>query len=276
MTGDIPTPASAAVRDRAVTGDALSVRALRVTFGAVRAVDGVSLDVTPGRLVGLIGPNGAGKTTLIDAVTGFVPATGQISLGRVGLAGMAPHRRARAGLGRTWQTVELFGDLTVAENLHVAARPGRRHWSRRPREADGQVAQALGALGIASLASRRPAHLSQGERKLVDLARALAAGARVLCLDEPAAGLDTAESADLGRRLRALVDRNLSVLLVDHDMGLVLGVCDEVYVLDFGRVIAHGTAAEICSNPTVIDAYLGQAAAGGGPSDAPAAGGRTA
>jgi branched-chain amino acid transport system ATP-binding protein len=241
---------------------ALSTRELRVTFGEVTALDGVDLDVGHGRLVGLIGPNGAGKTTFIDAVTGFVPATGTVRLHGRSLPAAA-YRRARAGLARTWQALELFNDLTVRENVQVAASPGglggllpdlliprrRVDWSR----ADA----ALDDTGLAEFADTMPGRLSQGRRKLVDLARALAGGAQVLCLDEPAAGLDTAESRALGVRLRVLAERGVSMLLVDHDMGLVLGVCDEIYVLEHGRLIARGTPAEIRGDTRVVAAYLG-------------------
>lgn len=238
----------------------LSTRDVRVTFGNVKVLDSVAIDIGPGCLVGLIGPNGAGKTTFVDAITGFVPATGQMTLDGHALP-RAPHHRARAGLGRTWQAVELFDDLTIRENVQVAAFPtGVRlaDFLLPRRRDDWSIADsALADVGLTELADQMPGRLSQGQSKLVDLARALAAGPKVLCLDEPAAGLDTAESEDLGRRLRVLTERGMSMLLVDHDMGLVLGVCDEIYVLEFGRVIAHGTPAEIRGDPCVVAAYLG-------------------
>jgi branched-chain amino acid transport system ATP-binding protein len=211
----------------------------------VRALAGVDLAVEPGQLVGLIGPNGAGKTTLVDAVCGFVPATGVVRFDGQPIEDLAPHRRARAGLARTWQSLELFDDLTVAENLAVAG---------------SGVAEALAATGLDDVADRLPTELSQGRRKLVGLARALAAGPTLLCLDEPAAGLDSDESLALGRRIRALVDGGLSVLLIDHDMGLVLGVSDHVVVLEFGRVIASGPPDEVRADERVVAAYLGASA----------------
>ncbi len=243
----------------------LETNGLTVTFGGLHANDGIDISVERGRFVGLIGPNGAGKTTFIDAITGFVP----ISDGTVRFAGelfttVAPHERARRGLSRTFQQLELFEDLTVEDNLLAAAetptwtdvlldivRPGRVS----PHQ--GDVEWALETVGLAESLKAFPSDLSHGQRKLVGVARALAARPQLVLLDEPAAGLDTTESQEIGGRLRGLLDHDVSVLLIDHDMGLVLNVCDEVYVLDFGGVIAHGTPAEIRTNPRVVAAYLG-------------------
>ena len=240
---------------------------MSVTFGGLRAVDRVNIEVQAGSLVGLIGPNGAGKTTFIDGITGFVPTTGRIRFDGHDLGRFAPHKRASLGLGRTWQSLELFDDLTVEENLQVAAdrqtarnfildlvNPGRK----RERKA---VEAALDILGISGLATSMPNEISQGQRKLVSAARALAARPKLVCMDEPAAGLDTDESVQLGRSLRAIVDSGTSIFLVDHDMGLVLSICDYIYVIEFGVKIAEGTPTEIKRNPQVITAYLGQSAA---------------
>jgi len=223
-----------------------------VSFGGVHAVVDVDLDVEEGRLVGLIGPNGAGKTTFIDAITGFVRARGRVELDGRELSKLPPHERARSGLGRTWQATELFDDLTVGENLAVAAGAA---------EDSEPVRAALARVGVDTALDRLPAELSQGERKLVGVARALAGAPRVVCLDEPAAGLDTHESEELGRRLRGLVDGGQAMLLIDHDMGLVLGICDEVVVLEFGKVIARGAPDVVRREQQVIEAYLGSAAA---------------
>jgi ABC-type branched-subunit amino acid transport system ATPase component/branched-subunit amino acid ABC-type transport system permease component len=223
---------------------------LSVAYGGVRAVDGVSLRLHRGEVVGLIGPNGAGKTSVIDALTGFAAASGAITLMGTELHQLAPHERARRGLRRTWQSVEAFGDLTVRENLEVAT-------ARDHAPAGAAIERALTAFELAADAGRRPGALSLGHQKLLGVARALAAAPPVLLLDEPAAGLDTIESTAFGRRLRAIADDGVATLLVDHDMGLVLGVCDYVYVLDFGSVIAEGTPEAIRRDGRVIAAYLG-------------------
>jgi branched-chain amino acid transport system ATP-binding protein len=244
----------------------LQTSGLGVQFGGLHALDDIDIDIAPGRLVGLIGPNGAGKSTFIDAITGFVAATGRVVFDGHDVSHMPVHRRARAGLGRTWQSLELFDDLTVVENLQVAAErttaSGVVADLFRPRRAVDRraVDEALDLLSLRDLSNRLPTELSQGQRKLVGVARALAARPKLVCMDEPAAGLDTAESEALGARLRATVAAGVTVLLVDHDMGLVLGICDDMYVLEFGRLIAHGTPEEIRRNERVIAAYLGERA----------------
>jgi branched-chain amino acid transport system ATP-binding protein len=237
----------------------LDVRDLSVRYGATVAVDHVSLAVDEGAIVGLIGPNGAGKTSLIDALSGFTEATGTITFGGVALHRMRAHDRARAGLVRTWQSIELFDDLTVREVLAVAEGSQRAGWSlrRRPPPKGPGHTDVAARLGLGDILARRPSALSHGQRKIVGLARALAASPRLLLADEPAAGLDTAESAVLATRLREIVAEGAAMLLVDHDMGLVLNVCDWVYVIDFGRLIAAGPPSAIRTDPAVIAAYLG-------------------
>jgi branched-chain amino acid transport system ATP-binding protein len=240
----------------------LSTAGLSVRFGGVRAVDAVDVVVEEGQLVGLIGPNGAGKTTFVDAVTGFVRYTGRAELDGRDLAGLPAHARARRGLARTWQSTELFDDLSVRENLMVAAE--RPSWLALAAELVGRPAgdaaatsAALDLLGIGTLAEAMPSELTQGQRKLVGVARAIAMQPRLLCLDEPAAGLDTHESEELGRRLRQIANAGTATLLIDHDMGLVLTICDLIVVLEFGKVIAAGTPDEVRRDPLVVTAYLG-------------------
>jgi ABC-type branched-subunit amino acid transport system ATPase component/ABC-type branched-subunit amino acid transport system permease subunit len=219
----------------------LAVRGLSVAFGGVHALEQVDLEVREGELVGLIGPNGAGKTTLIDAVTGFVPFTGEVKLDGQDIGRMAAYERARLGLARTWQNTDLFDDLEVAENVAVA----------------GGAHGVLDLVHLGWAGEAMPDQLPEGTRKLVGVARALAGHPRLLCLDEPAAGLDARESDELGRSLRDLADRGQTTLLIDHDMGLVLSICDRVVVLEFGRVIADGPPEAVRQNERVIAAYLG-------------------
>ena len=247
----------------------LEARGLTVTYGGLHANDDIDLDCETGKLVGLIGPNGAGKTTFIDAITGFTPISGgSVTFDGVDLGDKQPDKRAAMGLVRTFQSLELFEDLSVRDNLLVAAEEPKWYSfltdivmpGRGASAFQNQVDHALDALGLTEMADAHPGDVSHGQRKLIGVARALAAKPKLLLLDEPAAGLDTQESQLLGRHLRGFIDLGMSLFLIDHDMGLVLNVCDEIYVLDFGKVIAHGTPSEIRADPAVIAAYLGESA----------------
>ena len=247
----------------------LETKGLTVTYGGLNANDNIDITVEPGKLTGLIGPNGAGKTTFIDAITGFTkPSAGTIDFDGTEINDVSPNARAHLGLSRTFQSLELFEDLTVRDNLLVAAE--RPKWYStivdvfHPGRADAalqeQVDWALDIIGLENVADRLPSDLSHGQRKLVGVSRALASRPKLILLDEPAAGLDTTESQVLGSHLRQFLTRDITVFLIDHDMGLVLNVCDYIYVLDFGRIIAQGTPAQVRANPAVIGAYLGESA----------------
>jgi branched-chain amino acid transport system ATP-binding protein len=246
----------------------LSTRGLNVRFGGLLAVNDVSLECRRGRLTGLIGPNGAGKTTFIDAVTGFLPnnAAGSVLLEGTEVFGRSPHQLSHDGLTRTWQTLELFDDISVRSNLDVASRrltlPAATLDYFRPRQREERVNEVLDLLNLNNIAERQPRELSQGQRKLVGVGRALVAeSSKILLLDEPAAGLDKAETEWFGAQLRGLVDQGYTMLLVDHDMGLVLNVCDYIHMLVFGELTASGTPDEMRHNPVVIAAYLGHSGA---------------
>jgi branched-chain amino acid transport system ATP-binding protein len=246
----------------------LDCNGVTVTYGGLNANDNVNLKVEKGTVVGLIGPNGAGKTTFIDAITGFTPPThGKIVFDGDEINSLSPAERADRGLTRTFQSLELFDDLTVWDNMLVAAE--RPKWSslfadlvrpNRRSAAQEQAEWSLETMGLGSLKDRLTVDLSHGQRKLVSVARALANRPKLVLLDEPAAGLDTAESQILGGHLRDFLQRDITVFLIDHDMGLVLNVCDYIYVLDFGKIIAEGTPSQIRTDRAVIGAYLGETA----------------
>jgi ABC-type branched-subunit amino acid transport system ATPase component/branched-subunit amino acid ABC-type transport system permease component len=261
----VPVPAQRPTAD-GQRATVLSVNGLSVDFGGVHALRDVSLEVRAGELVGLIGPNGAGKSTFLDAVGGFVNSSGQVELDGQDLGRLPAYERSRRGLGRTWQSTELFHDLSVRENLAVAsdhipanlwgrivAAASPTQEARRGEEAD----EALKIVGLEWAADAMPDEMSESERKLVGVARSLVGNHRVICLDEPAAGLDRRESQQLGRRLRALADDGQSILLIDHDMGLVLNICDRIVVLEFGSVIADGPPESVRRDERVVAAYLG-------------------
>jgi branched-chain amino acid transport system ATP-binding protein len=251
----------------------LEVNGVCKRFGGVQALQDVSTIVHRGEIVGLIGPNGAGKTTLFNCISGVEsPDSGRLTFADRDLRGMPPHRRARLGIARTFQNLQLFGSLTVLENCMVSVDafakrgvvgdaltlPWARFEEHRARERAMAVLHFLDIAGVAD----KPSHdLPTGLQRRVELARALCVGPSLLLLDEPAAGLDADETIELAGFLRKAREQlDISMLLVDHDMSLVMRVCDHITVLDFGRVIAAGNPSTIRSDPAVITAYLGEAA----------------
>jgi sulfate-transporting ATPase len=256
------------VAPSAVEPATLELEDLTVRFGAVVAVDEVSFRVNPREVVGLIGPNGAGKTTIVDALTGFTrPTSGRVLLNGTAMTGRSwtPARRARAGVRRSFQSLELFEEISVAENLHAGAGVQSRLsglrdlvWPARPVLPPTAVSSAR-EFGLEHDLDRLPGELPYGRRRLVGIARAMASAPSVLLLDEPAAGLDDIETAELGDLVRRFADSyGMAVLLIEHDVDLVLRVCDRIVVVDFGRKIAEGTPNEIRNDPAVIAAYLGE------------------
>jgi branched-chain amino acid transport system ATP-binding protein len=240
----------------------LAVDEVVVRFGGVRALDAVDLDVDGAAITGLIGPNGAGKTTLFNVICGLQPTlSGHVRLGEDLLDGRSPHHRARLGIARTFQRLEVFGSMSVRDNVRVAAEV-RRSWSRRHRGTDQapptEVAdELLDRVGLVPLADERVDALPTGSARLVEVARALATEPRVLLLDEPSSGLDESETDAFGDLLEGLAADGLGILLVEHDVDLVMRVCGRIHVLDFGRIIAVGTPSEVQRDPNVQAAYLG-------------------
>ncbi len=250
----VPAPMSVVEAAPAAAPDPalLSLHDVRVAYGGVVAVNDVSFDVAEGSIVALIGPNGAGKTTLLDAISGFATASGSIRLGDRELGRLKPHQRIRAGLGRTFQQIELYDDMSVRENIAVGL-AGRG----RKRASQANLERVLQLLELNEVAERPAGELSQGQRQLVSIARALVGEPRVVLLDEPASGLDTTESQWLGERLRRIRDSGVTIFMVDHDMHLVLNLAEQVHVLDFGVLIASGTPAVVKADRRVAEAYLG-------------------
>jgi branched-chain amino acid transport system ATP-binding protein len=235
----------------------LEAHELNVQFGEHHVVRDVSLRIDAGDIVGLIGPNGAGKTTTFNAISGVQPCEGRVVLDGVDVSSAPVHRRARLGMNRTFQRLEVFGSMTAFENVRTAAEIAAMA-KRRPMRHAPEVARGLLArLGLEPVADRRADALPTGQARLVELGRALATDPKVVLLDEPASGLDEVETKRLAEVLTTLAASGMAVLLVEHDMDLVMELCSRIYVLDFGSVIATGSPDEVRADPLVRSAYLG-------------------
>jgi branched-chain amino acid transport system ATP-binding protein len=229
-----------------------------VSFGGNRAVDGITFDVHSQTVTGLIGPNGAGKTTLFNVITGLLsPSAGHVYLDGKDITKLPPHKRAQRGLARTFQRLELFTSLTVRDNIRVAGEI-RNHWGLGDNiDVVAETDRIIELTGLQEVAEREVSEIPTGQARVVEVGRALMTKPRIVLLDEPASGQTEQETHAFGRLLRALVADGLTVCLVEHDMSLVMEVCDQIHVLDYGRMIAFGPPDEIRTNQAVIDAYLG-------------------
>jgi branched-chain amino acid transport system ATP-binding protein len=237
----------------------LEARNLNVRFGELHAVRDVSLAVERGEIVGLIGPNGAGKTTTVNAVSGVQRCTGTVVLDGIDVSKAPPDRRARLGMSRTFQRLEVFGSMTAYDNIRTAAEIAARGRRQPVRSALAAADRVVELVGLRDQADRRADALPTGQARLVELGRVLATGPEVVLLDEPASGLDDVETERLARVLDALRADGMAVLLVEHDIDLVMGLCSRVCVLNLGAVIASGTPADVRADAAVQEAYLGAA-----------------
>ena len=249
----------------------LEVTSLGISFGGLRAVDELSMKIEKGGLVGLIGPNGAGKTTVFNMLTGvYRPTDGGIRLDGQNLVGKKPHEICKLGVARTFQNIRLFSNLTVLDNVktdlhneityslaeslfHIGS------YRKKERQMDERAMELLGVFGLESVADYKAANLPYGKQRKLEIARALATDPKLLLLDEPAAGMNPNETGELMETIELVRKKfGVTVLLIEHDMKLVSGICEYLYVLNFGRLLAEGTPSEVLQNPEVVTAYLGE------------------
>src|SRR3954468_6418474 len=256
-TATARTPADPRSPRRWIALSLLSVEEVSVRFGGVIGLQDVDLAADPGRVTGLIGPNGAGKTTLFNVITGLQePTSGKVVLDTKDITNTSPYRRARMGIARTFQKLEAFSSLSVRDNVLVAAEQ-RRAWDRSKYNPGAVTDEILERVGLDDVRHFMVGTLPTGTARRVELARSLALAPRVLLLDEPSSGLNEEETEDMARLLRLLVQDGLAVLLVEHDMSFVMGTCEHIYVLNFGKIITDGPPAHVQADPEVQAAYLG-------------------
>ena len=248
----------------------LAIDNARVTFGGLHAVDGLSTSIRAGQIKGIIGPNGAGKTTLFNAIAGVQKLSGgTIRFEDQPIGHLEPYQRARLGMARTFQNLQIFADLTLLENVMIGCHPnvrtgfvaalvGSRRASREALRMEALAFEQLERFGMADRALRRAGDLSFGEAKLLEIARALAASPRMLLLDEPIAGVPSSEQPAIADTIRRINAEGVTVVLVEHNMRMVMGLCDEILVMRSGQFLAEGTPRQIASDPEVIAAYLGE------------------